>query len=36
MVNLFDIVNIGEEIADTIWYRANEARMGGICGYNQI
>ena len=25
-----DIVNIGEEIADTIWYKANEARMAGI------
>jgi hypothetical protein len=25
-----DIVNIGEEIADTIWYRANEAKMGGV------
>lgn len=25
-----DIVNIGEEIADTIWYKANEARMAGV------
>jgi NTP pyrophosphatase (non-canonical NTP hydrolase) len=25
-----DIVNIGEEIADTIWYKANEAKMAGI------